>query len=108
MKTKLVYIAHQVNGDVEGNIKKILKLCRAIHLRGDSIIPFAPYIASLQYLDDNKPDERKLGIAASEELFRRRAFDELWVCGEKISAGMEMEIKWAEKYQIPVKYDNFV
>jgi hypothetical protein len=103
MKNKLVYIAHQVSGDVEGNIKKILELCHDIHKKNDNIIPFAPYVVSLHYLNDDLVEERELGILANQEHFERKTMDEVWICGPKISKGMEQEIKLARKYEIPIR-----
>jgi hypothetical protein len=98
--TKLVYIAHQVGGDVERNKEEILRLCREIHKKG--VIPFAPYLVSLLYLDDEKLEERNLGVEADAEHFKRRTMDEVWLCGPKISSGMENEIRLALKYNIPI------
>lgn len=106
MEHKVVYIAHQVSGDIDGNIKKILQLCHDIHKADDNIIPFAPYLVALQYLDDNVHEERELGILANIEHFKRKTMDEIWLCGPKISKGMEQEIKLAKKYNIPIKCFN--
>lgn len=107
MKNKVVYIAHPVGGDVAGNIEKIINICREIHLQSDNIIPFAPYLLSLQYLDDNIPEERELGMRADKEYFKRKAFDELWVYGD-LSAGVKKEIKCAEEYGIPIVYKKIL
>ena len=101
---KLVYIAHQVSGDIRANMKSILKICREIHT--SKIIPFAPYLASLQYLDDNVSEERKLGIRANKECFKREVIDEVWVCGPRVSRGMREEIKLALEKNIPIRCYN--
>ncbi|MCK5320577.1 DUF4406 domain-containing protein [Candidatus Parcubacteria bacterium] len=103
MNNKLVYIAHRVSGDIENNIKQIFKICNDIHKKDNNIIPFAPYLVALQYLDDRIIEERELGIQANEEHFRRKTMDEVWLCGPAISKGMEHEIKFALKYNIPIK-----
>lgn len=103
MKNKLVYIAHPVGGDIENNIKKILQLCHDIHKKNDAIIPFAPYVVALYYLNDTIVEERELGIQANVEHFKRKTMDEVWLCGSKISEGMKQEIKLAKENGIPVK-----
>lgn len=99
---KIVYIAHPISGNVEGNVLKVLSLCKKYHT--DKIIPFAPYVVANQYLEDNKPEERELGIEANMEFFRRGFIDELWLCGDRISDGMKQEIQLAEEFKIPVIY----
>lgn len=106
MKNKLVYIAHPVGGNIKANVKKILKLCHDIHKKNDNIIPFVPYITALYYLNDEIMEERKLGMLANQEHFKRRTMDEVWICGSKISEGMKHEIKLAIRYKIPVKIYN--
>ena len=102
--SKLVLIAHPVAGNVKSNIEKILALCKEIHTI--EIIPYVPYIAALHYLDDAIPEERALGMAVTKECFRRRSFDELWLCGPRISSGMKEEIRLSLKYGVFVKCHN--
>jgi hypothetical protein len=103
MDKKLVYIAHPISGDVKGNIDKVLNICREIHLNsGSKIIPYAPYIAALLYLKDEVKEERELGFEANKKLFEKGGFDELWLCGDRVSSGMKEEIEWCLKLDIPV------
>lgn len=97
---KTVFIAHPIGGDIQGNVKKVLKICQNVH--SQTTIPVAPYLVALQYLDDGVVEDRRLGILANLECFHRRYIDELWLFGECISAGMEEEIKLARTYGIPV------
>ena len=99
---KLVYIAHPISGDISGNIDKVLKICREIHTNSNNIIPSAPYITVLQYLDDNIQEERRLGFEANKMMFERGGFDEIWLCGEKISSGMKEEVEWCVALNIPI------
>jgi len=101
-KEKVVYIAHPVSGDVKGNIDRVLQICREIHTESKYIVPSAPYIATLLYLDDDKADERELGIKANKLLFERGGFQELWLCGNRISPGMRQEVEWCTKLNIPI------
>ncbi len=101
---KLVYIAHQIAGNVDENVKEVLRICRDVHT--PEIVPLAPYLVAVQYLDDALERERKLGIAANLEHFRRKLMDETWLCGPRISNGMKSEIQLSLQYGIPVKCHN--
>jgi hypothetical protein len=97
---KIVYLAHPIRGEVKGNIKALLSICREIHKTG--VQPFVPHVAATQYLDDSDPEQRALGMAANEEYLRRGFIDELWLCGPRISQGMEREIALCLENNIPV------
>ena len=97
---KTVFVAHPISGDVKGNIKKVLAICEDIHT--DKIIPVAPYLVSLQYLNDEVIEDRELGISANLVCFRRGFIDELWLFGDKISSGMEGEVRLAISMDIPI------
>jgi len=97
---KTIFIAHPINGDIAGNMEKVLKICKEIH--DENTIPVAPYLVSLRYLNDADPKERELGISANLETFRRGYIDELWIFGDHISAGMREEINLALSLNIPV------
>lgn len=100
MTKKLVFIAHPVAGDIEQNVKKVLDICLKVHT--NEIIPVAPYLVSLQYLNDEIHEDRALGIEANLECFHRRYIDELWLFGDKISTGMEEEVRLAKELNIPI------
>lgn len=99
---KIVYIAHKVSWDIENNIKSILNICHEIHKNNNLIIPFAPYLVALQYLNDNIVEERELWINANIEHFKRKTMDEIWICWSKISKWMLQEIELWVKYNIPI------
>lgn len=101
---KLVYIAHQISGNVDKNVREILKICKEVHTQ--DIIPITPYLVTVQYLEDHLEDERKLGISANKEHFERKVMDEIWLCGPTISTGMKEEIKLSLEYGIPIKCHN--
>lgn len=71
-------------------------------MHSKDIIPVAPYLVSLQYLDDEVIEDRELGMEANHECFRRQYVDELWLFGDKISAGMRAEIRLAQELNIPI------
>ena len=57
-------------------------------------------------MDDSNERERSLGISFGIALLDR--CDEIWAfCPvNKMTAGMEQEIAYAEKYKIPIRYFN--
>jgi len=97
---KTVFICHPIGGNITNNVKKILHLCRNLH--DNNLIPVAPYLGSLQYLDDTKPESRQLGINANLETLRRGFVDELWLFGDRISPGMKEEVFLCFELGIPV------
>ena len=99
-RNKTVFIAHPIAGDIEGNMKKVLAICKQIHTQ--EIIPVAPYLVSLQYLNDEVVEDRQLGVEANLECFRRGYIDELWLFGDHISTGMKEEILLAKQLHVPV------
>ncbi|HIH39370.1 TPA: hypothetical protein HA219_01440 [Candidatus Woesearchaeota archaeon] len=104
---KVIYISHPVTEDVDRNIEKILSILKVIHTQSKGeIIPIAPYIVALQYLDDSVTEERELGILANEEHFVRKIMEETWFYGNKIGKGGEKEIKLSLKYKIPIVCKN--
>ena len=100
MSKKTVFIGHPIAGDVKGNVEKVLRICAEAHTK--EIIPVAPYLISLQYLNDEVTEDRQLGMEANHECFHRHYVDELWLFGERISAGMEQEILLAQEMHIPI------
>lgn len=97
---KTVFIAHPIAGDVKRNVAKVLKICQEVHTK--EIIPVAPYLVALQYLDDEAVEDRELGIEANHECFHRRYVDELWLFGDRISTGMWQEMRLAREMGIPI------
>ena len=102
-----MYVVHKVGGDVQGNVRKIQKICRENHTQ--DVIPFAPYLLALQYLDDEDPEERALGVAANAEFLQRGVVDEIGVFGDRMGRGGFGELKLGVKHGIPIKvYDERV
>lgn len=53
-----------------------------------------------QLLEDSIPKEREIGLNMGLRVLA--ACDELWLCGERISAGMQAEFQEAKRLGIPV------
>lgn len=99
IKLKFVYICSPLRGDVKENIKKANEYCREEALKGNC--PIAPHCIFTQFLNDNILEERKLGIEMGLNLLTR--CDEILVCGNKITEGMQMEIKKALQLGIRIR-----
>lgn len=96
---KLVYIASPYAGDIEKNTEYAKKACRFVMNEGYAF--FAPHLLYPSVLDDDNPAERQLGLDMGLAALTR--CDELWVFGDRISAGMSAEIREAERLGIPVR-----
>lgn len=97
---KLVYIASPYAGDVTRNTRFASACCRYAIRQGYT--PIAPHLLYPQMLDDEVPEERKIALALGLNLLA--VCDEVWVCGERISSGMEGEIEHARSLDIPIRY----
>jgi len=104
-RTLVDFIAHPIAGDVEGNIKKVIDICRDIHINQRGVIPFAPYLMFFNYLDDNISSQRKLGMEGDKELMSRAA-DRIRVYGPEISSGMKGEVLYMRSLERPILLFN--
>ena len=86
------YVAHQISGDIIGNMTKVLATCRQLHLEED-IIPSTPYVSFLLYLDDTVTDERMRGVYGDKALIARDA-EGMQIFGPKLSFGVKEEAKF--------------
>lgn len=59
------------------------------------IVYIASHLIYPQFLKDDDTAERELGIRMGLQLLGR--YDELWICGDQISKGMNMEIQEAKR-----------
>lgn len=99
MFKKLVYICSPYHGDMERNHQNALDYCEYAAQMG--VIPLAPHTIFTQYLDDDVPSQREVGLKMGLALLKR--CDELWVFGPKITEGMKQEIIQANMEQIPIR-----
>jgi len=89
-----------LRGDIENNIKKAHDYCK--YAVDCGLMPLAPHIMFAPYCDDSIPESREKGLAMGLDLLRR--CDEIWVCGDTISQGMQGEIDRARHLKIPMIY----
>jgi len=100
----IVYICSPFSGDVEENVKAAQRYSRYAVNKG--FIPIAPHLLFPQFLNDNIPAERRLGLFFGNVLMSKCA--EVWVFGSTISAGMEDEIMRAKWKNYHLRYFNEV
>lgn len=98
---KLVYIAHPLAGDVQENLELAGKWVRWAS-RQPGIVPIAPYFQSVVAFSESNPEEREEGFQHGLKVLQY--CQELWICGETISRGMQRELYSAQGWRIPVIY----
>lgn len=96
---KLIYIASPYAGDVEANMAFAKAACRYAMEQGCT--PIAVHLLYPQLLNDAVPTEREAGIRMGLRVLE--ACDELWLCGERLSTGMQVELDAAKRMEIPVR-----
>ena len=98
-----VFICSPYRGDIEHNIKVAKDAGRLAARTG--YVPVIPHLMYPQFLRDDLPDERILGIQLGAELLK--ASDMMWLIGSKITKGMKYELEIAKKMRIPIRcYDE--
>lgn len=85
-----VFICSRYACDIEHNVEVAQSLCRMAVDAGCA--PFAPHLLFTQFLSDDDPTQRELGIALGLRFME--ACDEVWVyVGDGISDGMRRELE---------------
>lgn len=99
-RKSLVYICSPYSGNITANVQAAREYCLIAVEKG--CIPIAPHLLYPQFLNDNDPAERNLGLSFGNALMDK--CDELWVCGNKMSPGMEQEFDRASKNGMTIKF----
>jgi hypothetical protein len=99
-KKKIVFICSPFAGDIEGNTRRAKRYGRFAVI--EKAVPIIPHLMYPQFLEENDPDERQLGIDMGLILLGK--CQELWVFGSRISSGMSAEITKAKRWNIPIRY----
>ena len=99
---KLIYICSPYRGNIEFNTVRAQRYCRFACNQG--VIPFAPHLHNTQFLDESIQKERETGIRMGLEFLEK--CDELWLFGNQLTYGMEMELKAALRLKKTIKYFN--
>ena len=94
---KIVYVCSPYSGNISLNTERAKIYSRMAVDRG--AIPVTPHL----YLPFILQEETERDAAIEMDLALLRRCDELWAFGSQISAGMQREMKEAEKLGIPVQ-----
>ena len=96
----IVYICSPYAGGIKNNTAAARRYSRFAVEAG--YIPIAPHLLFPQFLDDDNPQERELGLFFGNALMSKCS--EVWVFGEHISEGMAAEIKRAKWKNYRLRY----
>ena len=94
----VVYIASPYSDDPVGNTVKARRYCRFAVDEG--YIPFAPHLYLPEFMDEET--ERDLALFFDRVFLTKCA--ELWVMGDRVTDGMEREIKQARSRNMTIRY----
>ncbi len=87
-----VFGCSSYRGDVKVNTENTRRYDRHIAVSG--YCPVFLHLFFPQFLDDNDPEERIMGITLGVELIK--VCDEVWIFGTRISKGMAYELEEAK------------
>lgn len=99
----MVYICSPYSGDIERNTKAARRYSRFAVDSG--YIPITPHLLYPQFLNDDIPAERSLGLIFGNVLMSKCA--EVWVFGGYISSGMRAEINRAKCKNYLIRYFSY-
>ena len=100
VKGPVVFICSPYAGDVVGNTMRAKRYARFATTK--NTVPVIPHLMYPQFLFDDDPDERLLGLDMGLVLLEKCS--EVWVFGDLVSAGMKVEIEKARKRNIPIRH----
>ena len=93
-KRPVVHICSKYRGDIEANTKKAKQYCR--YALDQGCVPIAPHLMLPQFMDEES--ERELAMEADLQILSR--CDEIWICGDEMSAGMAAEVAFAKEWNM--------
>ncbi len=96
----LVFISSPFAGDTQRNTKRARGFCRFAVSK--NCIPVAPHLLFPQFMEEDDPAQRDLGIFFGMVLMSK--CQEVWVFGRNITKGMAVEIEKAKRRGLPVRY----
>lgn len=101
----IVYICSPFAGDIEKNVETARRYSR--YAMDAGYIPIAPHLLFPQFLNDDDPEERRLGLFFGNAVMSKCS--EVWVFGDRISDGMAAEIRRArwKNYRLRYFTDDF-
>ena len=89
-KKPVVYICSPYSGDVVRNTENARRYCRFAVDHGR--VPIAPHLLFPQFMSERleRDEALQMGIRLLE------LCDELWICCDRVSSGMQAEIEYME------------
>lgn len=99
---KIAYIAHEYGGDA-ANIIKVRNIIADIAMNDFNIIPYCPWLAYVESLDESIREHRARGLYMTLHLLHRSRVDELHLYANELSPGVVLEIHKAVTEKIPIK-----
>ena len=96
----LVFICSPYAGDIERNTERAREYSHFAVSK--NCIPIAPHLLFPQFMEEDDPAQRSLGIFFG--LVLQSKCREVWVFGRTISKGMAVEIAKARERKLPVRY----
>lgn len=96
----LIFICSPYAGDIKGNTERAREYSRFAVSK--NCIPIAPHLLFPQFMEEDDPAQRSLGIFFG--LVLQSKCREVWVFGRTISKGMAVEIEKAKERKLPVRY----
>ena len=96
----IVYICSPYAGEIEKNVTAAKRYSRFAVEKG--YIPIAPHLLFPQFMNDEDPTERELGLFFGNAIMSKCS--EVWVFGDRISNGMAAEIKRARWKNYRLRY----
>ena len=96
----IVYICSPFSGDRGKNTEAARRYSRFAVDKG--YIPLAPHLLFPQFLNEDDPEERRLGLFFGNAIMSKCA--EVWVFGSRISSGMKDEINRALRKNYRLRY----
>ena len=85
------------------NLQRINRIGKLISDTEPDVVPFAPYMFPIAFLNDSILEERRKGMAYNEAILRSGMITELRLYGGHITDGMRAEIQLAKDHNIPVR-----
>ena len=85
--------------ELKENIRNTRMACTLVSIMNE--MPVSSALMYPQFLNDDDPIDRKKGIDYGIRLLE--SSDELWIVGDRITAGMRQEIDAAKELQIPIR-----
>lgn len=97
---KIVFICSPFKDDIEVNTARAKRYGRFAVTK--KVVPIIPHLMYPRFLNEDSPDERAMGLEMGLVLLSN--CHEIWVFGNRISRGMEIEIEKAKEIKIPIRY----